>query len=120
MSVTHISKIKAKYFGRLLTRQIASGRLLGNVSVIYERVPPHTQLPTIYHRRTTELIYCLRGTVTACLGGRRHRLRGGSLVILPPGVRHRFETKDGACECLSLFFPSLMISKKADIHKESR
>lgn len=41
-----------------------------------------------YHRRGTELYYVLEGQGAVRLDGVEHPVRAGSMVHIPPGVRH--------------------------------
>jgi mannose-6-phosphate isomerase-like protein (cupin superfamily) len=41
-----------------------------------------------FHRRTTELYYVLEGQGSVVLDGVEHPVRKGSLLHIPPGVRH--------------------------------
>ena len=117
--VTHVRKLKKKRFGRLTTRSLALGGLLGDLSFIYEHLPAHTELPRIHHRRTGELVYCARGSMTAYLGKNKFRITPGSLIVIPPGVRHKFVTAGRSCEAISLFHPGLSIGPGADIRLEA-
>lgn len=46
-----------------------------------------------YHRRGTELYYVLEGEGAVRLDGVDHPVRKGSLVHIPPGVRHAAQGK---------------------------
>lgn len=116
LQVTHLRRIKGTRFGPLVTRAMPDGGLLGDVSILHEHLPPRTTLPTVHHVRTTEFVYCTAGTMRARLDGRTYRLRAGSVIIIPPGVRHRFSTGDAACEAISVFRPALAIGPGADLH----
>ncbi len=41
-----------------------------------------------YHRRSAELYYVLEGSGHVTLDGRKHEVRKGSVVHIPPGVIH--------------------------------
>lgn len=115
--VTHVSRVAAARFGLLRMRSLDRG-MLGNLSVIHEHLPPHTALPAIYHRRTAELVYCTSGVMTAYLDGRPRRVRPGTVILIPPGVRHKFVTRARACEAISLFSPALSVGPGGDVHVE--
>lgn len=113
---THVKRIRGSYFGNLVTRALDDGGLFGDLSILHEHLPPRTRLPEIHHRRTSEFVYCVSGSMTAYLGGRKHRITAGSVLVIPRGVRHRFVTSSRACEAISLFSPALTIGPGADIH----
>ncbi|MBI5201621.1 MAG: cupin domain-containing protein [Elusimicrobia bacterium] len=120
LKVTRLERVAAKrFFGKLLTRELFVGGELGDVSVVYERMAPRTDLPRVHHRKTSEFIYCLSGKMTAELDGRRYRVRAGGILFLPPNARHKFTTGASPCEALSIFAPSLRIRPDADIHTEA-
>lgn len=115
---THVKRIRGSGFGKLVTRGLEDGGLLGDVSILHEHLPPRTTLPKIHHRRTAEFVYCVSGAMTALLGRRIYRITAGSVLLIPPGVRHQFSTGAGSCEAISIFSPALRIGPGADIHTE--
>jgi quercetin dioxygenase-like cupin family protein len=90
--------------------------MMGDVSIIHEHLPPHTRLPQVYHRRTAEFVYCVAGEMTAYLDGRKHLIRAGGVIQIPPGVRHKFVTAGRSCRAVSIFRPTLRVGPDADIH----
>lgn len=116
--VTHVRKIRGSGFGKLKTRALEDGGLFGDVSILHEHLPPRTTLPKIHHRRTSEFVFCVAGSMTALLGRRKYRVTAGGVLLIPPGVRHQFSTGASACEAVSLFSPALKIGPGADIHIE--
>ena len=117
--VTHLNRIRGNRFGKLVTRPLEDGGLLGDISILHEHLPPRTRLPRIHHRRTAEFIYCTSGAMTARLGDRSYRIRAGSVILIPPGVRHQFITASSSCDAISIFNPALFIEPGADIESES-
>lgn len=115
---THVKRIRGSGFGKLVTRALEDGGLLGDVSILHEHLPPRTILPKIHHRRTAEFVYCVSGAMTALLGRRKYRITAGSVLLIPSGVRHQFCTGAGSCEAISIFSPALRIGPGADIHTE--
>jgi mannose-6-phosphate isomerase-like protein (cupin superfamily) len=115
---THVSRVPGKRFRGLVLRRLEDGGLLGDVSIIHEHLPPRTELPTVHHKRTAEFVFCISGVLTAVLGGRKHRLRAGSVLLIPPGVRHKFVTAARSCDSISIFSPALGLAPGADIHTE--
>lgn len=118
LRVTQVRRLPLDRFRRLLIRDIPAKPFLGDISLIHLRLPARTRLPNIHHRRTTELVYVLEGAMAGVLGGRRFRLRAGSLVYIPRGVWHKFETGPSPCSALAVFHPALSIGRRADIHGE--
>jgi len=45
--------------------------------------------PAHYHKRMTEIYYVLEGEGELELDGGRESIRPGSVVLIPPGTRHR-------------------------------
>lgn len=115
---THVKRIRGAGFGKLVTRDLEDGGLLGDVSILHEHLPPRTTLPKIHHRRTAEFVFCVSGSMTALLGRREYRITAGSVLLIPRGVRHRFATGASPCEAISIFSPALRIGPGADIHTE--
>lgn len=113
-----MERLPARRFGPLELRRLPDRGLLGNVSVLHERLPPGTRLPKVHHRRTAELVYCVSGSMTAVVGRTRRRVRAGGVILIPPGVRHTFITSASPCDCLSVFGPALDAVPGADIHTE--
>lgn len=117
LKVSRLGSIPRKMFGPLITRSIDEAGLFGDISILHEHMPPYTRLPTIHHRRTAELVFCVSGKMTAYLDGRRYRVRAGGIILIPPGVRHQFVTAASECAAISIFSPSLTIGPGADISK---
>lgn len=109
-------KLPAELFGALSVRRLPDGGLLGDISILHEQLPPRTRLPAVHHKRTAEFVYCVSGAMTAVLGEKRLRVREGSVLLIPPGVRHTFITGARPCACLSIFSPALDVGPGADIH----
>lgn len=116
--VVPVESLAPKRFGPLELRRLPDRGLLGDVSVLHERLPPGTRLPKVHHRRTAELVYCVSGAMTAVLDDERRDVRAGDVILIPPGVRHAFITGASACDCLSIFSPALDAVEGADIHAE--
>lgn len=113
--VRRLERLPRRAFGRLVTRELGGGPALGGVSILHERLPAGTALPTVTHRRTTEWVFVTRGRMTAVLAGRRRRVSAGAVFVIRPGTPHRFATGRAACEALSVFHPALRPGPRADI-----
>src|SRR5689334_23143106 len=90
--VFSFSQLPKMTLGKLALREFPKACLPKNVSVMTERLPPHVTLPPVMHRRTTELVICLKGVFSVVLDGKRVALRPGSCVFIPPTVWHVFQT----------------------------
>ena len=119
-AAVRLSRLPAVRFGPLRSKTLPHGGLLGPVSILHERLPPRTAMPAIRHRRTAEWVYCTAGSMTAELGRRRLRVRAGTVLVIPPGVRHRFATGAEPCEALSVFRPALALGPGADVVVDTR
>jgi mannose-6-phosphate isomerase-like protein (cupin superfamily) len=121
-SIRHISKIKQHRFfkNNLALKSLAQPSLLGGIDIVHEHLEPQTRLPNIYHKKSSEWVFCLKGKMTGIVNGRRHQLREGSILFLPPNTRHSFSTANKACEALSIFAPSFGFKRlAADVHIEN-
>ncbi len=64
-----------------------------------------------YHRAYDETYYLLRGTGHIELGGERHALRPGAVVVIPAGVAHSLEADTEApLEFVIFGTPGMLIS----------
>jgi len=48
------------------------------------------------HPKSEQILFVVKGTVDAEIGKRRQRLHKGDVVIVPPGVAHRFSNPSRA------------------------
>lgn len=115
-SVISLGRLRVQRIKGLEARYLARKPFLGDASMIHLRLPARTALPLIQHRRTNELIYVLAGSMAGWVGTRRYALKAGSVVYIPAGAWHKFETRSRACEALAMFHPELVIDRWADIH----
>ena len=112
--IDHIRDIPKKCFSKVELCSIFP-HCTKNVSLVYEYMPPHTKLPPVLHRRTDEMVYCLRGMFTACIGNKIYHLNPGNVVWIPKKTRHSFATGSNDVESLSLFIPAIHFDKNPDI-----
>ena len=62
--------------------------------------------PDNRHRGADQWIYVLSGNGVAILGGRKHRLRAGTLVLIERGTTHEIRnTGRGLLETLTFYVP---------------
>jgi quercetin dioxygenase-like cupin family protein len=59
------------------------------LSVIQERMPPGAAEARHLHERARQFFYVLAGRLTMELEGRRHRIRAGEGLEVPPGAAHQ-------------------------------
>lgn len=114
--VAHLERMPKRSFADLTIRPLLKQWSYKNTTVIHESLPRGGRLPSVYHKRTGELLYCVKGRAWATLDGKRFRLREGSLVWIPPGVRHTFSAITPKVEAISVFWPALNLQKEADVH----
>lgn len=77
-------------FGRM--QRIVTG---GEGGVANVQVATTTGLPPFLHTGYDEVYYVLSGTGTVTLNGEAHRLRPGSVVVIPAGVSHALQIDPG-------------------------
>jgi len=65
----------------------------GGLSVIHERMPPHTAEVRHHHRVARQFFFVLSGVATMEHGDERVALRGGEGVEIAPGVSHRIRNE---------------------------
>ena len=71
------------------------------LSVIQERMPPHTSETPHRHAHARQFFYVLSGSLTIRLPGVTHHLTAGSGLEVPPGVAHvAINDSDAAVEFL--------------------
>ncbi|MBI2071212.1 MAG: cupin domain-containing protein [Elusimicrobia bacterium] len=68
---------------------------------------PGAQTPSIYHRKTNEFFFILRGSAKARINGRSVRFKKGDFAFLPAKTRHQFEAGPAGVEVLDIFIPRL-------------
>ena len=77
-------------FGRM--QRIVTG---GEGGVANVQVAATTGLPPFFHTGYDEVYYVLSGQATLTLAGKAHRLRPGSVVVIPAGTSHALEVDAG-------------------------
>lgn len=119
--VAHVSKARRHIFSKLQVRPISGPRHIPNVGVVHVRLPPRYEHQAIFHRKTREWIFILRGSGKGVIGGRSIRLRPGTILYIPPKMPHQMSTGSSAIEALVLFSPPMSLNaKKMDVcHAES-
>ena len=82
----------------------ASAAQTGGAFEVIEYVGPAVPPPHI-HREHDEAFYILAGTFRFLLGHEKLEAPSGSLVVVPRGTRHGFETNEG-CKALLFTIPA--------------
>lgn len=111
IEVSSLSGRRAQRFGALYLKALFDRRRLKQVSVLHVRLEPGASAPALFHRRTHEFFYVLRGSVHGKIGGRRRRLKAGDYCFLPAGTVHEFTAGSRGLETLDVFFPRLDLRK---------
>ena len=102
---------RAKRFGALYIKALFEDARRGRLSVLHVRLKPGAAAPALYHRRTDEFFFVLKGSVSGRIGGRRRRFKAGDFCFLPAGTVHEFKAGPRGLETLDVFFPRLSLSK---------
>ena len=110
--VTHLRKANRHEFFQLAVRPVSGRAHIPGVGVVHVTLPPRYTHQAIYHRRTREWMFILKGTGNAVLGRRIVRLRPGSIVYIPPGMMHQMSTQSSAIEALVLFSPPMSMDER--------
>lgn len=100
--------------GGLILRFLPVPRAPYNITLLHELLPPFSETPALYHRRTAEFVFIIKGSGTVYLDGRRTRIKAGDMFGIPAGMQHQFATRQSSVEALSLFAPPLDL-KKPDV-----
>lgn len=62
----------------------------GAMSAGVEHLKQHSMIPEHIHKHMEELIYVIEGDGIAVVGGQKHKVAGGDLVLATPGTAHGF------------------------------
>lgn len=79
-------------------------------------IDPHSHFPAIYHRRTAEFFYVLKGRGYGRVGRKNVRFKAGECVYMSPRTAHDFHTGKVRMEALVIFSPRFD-PKKPDVVK---
>ena len=60
-----------------------------NLSVIQEKMPPHTSEVRHFHRESRQFFFVLSGTATLEVDGQRHQINALEGVEVAPGIAHQ-------------------------------
>jgi mannose-6-phosphate isomerase-like protein (cupin superfamily) len=71
------------------------------MTVSIAQYPPGARSPSHLHKKTTEIYFILKGTLTATIQGVQYKVREGHLLYIPPGYKHSAKNR-GIKECCFL------------------
>ncbi|MDE2142131.1 MAG: cupin domain-containing protein [Elusimicrobia bacterium] len=86
----------------------------GPFSALLITVEPNAHLPEIYHAKTFEFFYVLKGAASGHIDGKPIRFRKGEYAFMPPGMTHDLRAGRTRLEALAIFSPGLDL-KKPDV-----
>ena len=116
MAVAQLCKIPSFKFVELKIKELSRGEHIPGVSIAHVSLPPNYEHVPIFHAKTHEWMFILRGAGKGKVGGKLVRFRPGAMLYMAPGVLHQMSTGDSALDVLVLFSPPLHVDEKgADI-----
>lgn len=70
-----------------------------SLSVIQERMPPHTAEQLHYHEKAQQVFYILSGTATFLIDGEMHLVKANESLTIPKQIPHqiRNEQEEDLC-----------------------
>lgn len=108
MDIIHARQSDERVFQSLGPYQIESlipFEQEGKLTAYRVRIKPRQSTAESYHKVAEEVYFVVSGSALAVLDGREFELKAGDFLRLPPGTRHRFETRDEELEMLDLHSP---------------
>lgn len=76
------------------------------LTIAMVQYPPRAQGPFHSHKKTTEIYFVLSGELMASVQGKRHRVKQGQLLYIPPGNEHQAENRGTkACQFMAINTP---------------
>mgnify|MGYP001573293878 FL=1 len=116
VSAKHLSEIPFFNFVKLKIKELSGGNQIPGVSIAHVSLPPNYEHVPIFHAKTHEWMFILRGTGKGVVGGKLIRFRPGVMLYMAPGVLHQMSTGNSSLAVLVLFSPPLHVNRKgADI-----
>lgn len=114
VEAAHLRERAVRRFGVLRLKSLFQKAGLGQVSIFHVSLPAGARAPALYHRKTHEFFFLLRGEVRGRIDGKACRFRSGDFCFLPAGAVHEFQAGISGAQTLDVFFPGLDL-KKPDI-----
>jgi mannose-6-phosphate isomerase-like protein (cupin superfamily) len=104
-SIGRLAKVAAKRSGPLTIKTLTKMGM--PMTVLHISLSPGSKAPALYHARTQEFFFVLKGNAHGLIDGRRVRLPKGSFSFLPPRAVHQFWAGANGAEILDIFVPPL-------------
>jgi mannose-6-phosphate isomerase-like protein (cupin superfamily) len=104
VEISRLSRVASRRFGALLFRPLTR-RAAGRLTVLHISMKPGAKAPALYHARTDEFFYVLKGGARGLIGRRRRSFRAGDFVFLPARTPHEFTAGPRGIELLDVFVP---------------
>lgn len=104
IEITRLSRAAARRFGALTFRRLTR-RAGSRMTVLHITMKPGAKAPALYHARTDEFFFVLRGGARGRVGRLLRSFRAGDGVFLPAGTRHEFTAGPAGVELLDIFVP---------------
>ncbi len=98
---------RTRRFGVLGVRPLLDRQLVKEFSVLHIVLKPGAEAPTLFHRKTHEFFFVLRGGASGRIDGKRWRFKQGDYCFLPAGSLHQFTAGPAGIELLDVFGPRL-------------
>lgn len=82
-------------------------------------IAPHSEVGEEVHPHVEQTLYFVTGTGVAMLNHVEYEVRGGDIVVVPPGVRHNFiNTGDDALKLFTVYAPANHINGRHHVTLE--
>lgn len=116
METRRLSRIRAFDFVKLKIKELSAGDHIPGVSIAHVSLPPDYEHVPIFHAKTHEWMFILKGEGKGKVGGKLVRFHPGKMLYMAPGVLHQMSTGKSALDVLVLFSPPLSVDREgADI-----
>ncbi|MFZ2961158.1 MAG: cupin domain-containing protein [Candidatus Ozemobacteraceae bacterium] len=110
IQVKNIKDVVPWNMKRLEIRELLGDKEL-DVTITHEILPPNTKHVEVFHERTCEFVYIIKGRATGKIDGQDVELNSGDFFFLPPRTAHKFETFEEGVEVISFFRPFVNMEK---------
>lgn len=111
VEIAHLKDIAPQHFGVLQLKPLFQKKNMRQISVFHISLKAGSSVPALYHRKTHEFFFVLKGNVTGRIGNKTYRFRAGDYCFLPAGSIHGFHVGKSAAQTLEVFFPRLDLRK---------
>lgn len=117
VKISRLSAVRARRFGALSVKPMLGAK--GHpMSALHISMKPHSEAPELYHAKTDEYFYILRGSSSGTVNGRKRRFRAGDFCFLPSGTLHHFRAGPKGVELIDVFVPRLDLASPDIIVKK--